>query len=122
MFGGLYIMAPACGIRVAVFFPLPPVLQVHDYAGFGGRRKQSQRLQEDRPLLIDGPWLAKRMAVGPFEENGPGRFHLLREFADDGYPDSGYTLRLNDALDQSTGPIAQPSARRDKNGVNTVFF
>jgi hypothetical protein len=57
-------------------------------------------------LLIDGARFAKRMAVGPFQENGSGRFHLFREFADDGYSNRGYSLRLKNALNQSTGPIA----------------
>lgn len=122
MFGGLYIMAPVCGIRVAVFFPLPPVWQIHDNAGLCGCRKQTQRRQKNCPLLVDGSRFAKWMAVGPFEKNGSGRFHLLREFADDGYPDRGYPLRLKNALDQSTGPIAQPSARGDKHSVNTVLL
>lgn len=66
MFGGLYIMPPACGIQIAVFFPLPPVWQVHDHAGFSGRFQQAQRIQKHRPLLIGGARFAKRMTVGPF--------------------------------------------------------
>jgi hypothetical protein len=106
MFGGLYIMPPSAGNRVCVFFPFPPVWQVHYRAWLCGRRKQSQRIQKDRCLLVDGAWFAKRMPERPFHENGSGWLHLLREFADDGYPNRGYPLRLKDALNQSTGPIA----------------
>jgi hypothetical protein len=99
-------MPPACGIWIAIFFPLPPVWQVYNHAGLRGRCKQSQGIQKYRLLLIDGAWFAKRMPERPFHENGSGRLHLFREFADDGHSNSGYPLRLKDALNQSTGPIA----------------
>lgn len=73
--------------------------------------EQSQALGDDGTLLGLVVRFTHGMAEGPLQKHRARRLHLLGVFPHDGYADGRDTGFFNDALDQSDGLIADPSAR-----------
>lgn len=81
----------------------------------GARRfnlvEQSQALGDDGTLLGFVVRFADGVAEGPFQKHRARWFYLLGVLPHDGNADGGDAGFFNNALDQSDGLIADPSAR-----------
>jgi len=91
--------------------PAPGKWQIDNGARCVNLVEQSQALGDNGTLLGLVVRFADGMAEGPFQKHRARRLHLLGVFPHDGNADGGDAGFFNNALDQSDGLIADPSAR-----------
>lgn len=86
----------------------------------GGDRfqEQAQQLQLTKALVGEGEGVAE----GESGENRPGRFDFAADAPGEGDGDGGDAGRLNDALDQSDGLVADASGGCQQHQVHVVLF
>jgi hypothetical protein len=108
-------------LRPAAIVDAPPRIRHVDHRpGRINALQRPQRFLDDRHLLIARERLTERMPEGPAHEQRARRTHLLGDPPDDRDGHRWNAGRFDDSLDQSDGPIAQPSRRRQQHRVDAV--
>lgn len=100
--------------------PPPPIPGLQDGPRFVHGLQRPQRIDKDRPLLLDSEGFAERMAERVTEIKSTGRLHLLRHLFLERDPHRRNAFYLDGTLEQTHGLVAQPSGRGEDDGLRPV--
>lgn len=99
----------------------PAVTRLDDDARRSCRQQRLQRQENDCALLFRVVRFTQRMSKRPFQEDSARRANCQRQLAGKRDADSRNAGGFKTTCDQSHGPIAKPSGRRQKGKVDALF-